>query len=261
MTGFLINIKTLTLMIPELLQSQRYVCTYCFSQDHLELLFNAIRASGGWNNNPSVVHFQSVFRRLMVHCSISPGNTGNVRAQDDTVSLSAVDMSSVVPAAEADTASSPFECGVSVLLDHTYLPTGFGCLTENAYIAGFVVRQVMKQLSCDVCRNSLVCEAVPASFCESYHLLTLKNKGGLMIPSKGAVKVIRTAEHCIRGASNISSAAHQCTVSLVNRVVKADIGSENVFDLGDHIVETQDGINNHNYSLISLVVSSFHKLR
>ncbi|KAL7383197.1 hypothetical protein ABVT39_006240 [Epinephelus coioides] len=87
-TGFLINIETLTLMIPELLQSQRYVCTYRFSQDHLELLFNAIRASGGWNNNPSVVHFQSVFRRLMVPCGISPGNTGNVRAQDDSVSVS-----------------------------------------------------------------------------------------------------------------------------------------------------------------------------
>ena len=34
------------LMIPELLQVQRYVLTYRFSQDHLELLFNSIRASG-----------------------------------------------------------------------------------------------------------------------------------------------------------------------------------------------------------------------
>ncbi|KAK5881822.1 hypothetical protein CesoFtcFv8_020467 [Champsocephalus esox] len=34
------------LMIPELLQVQRYVLTCRFSQDHLELLFNSIRASG-----------------------------------------------------------------------------------------------------------------------------------------------------------------------------------------------------------------------
>ncbi|XP_072563546.1 uncharacterized protein [Paramormyrops kingsleyae] len=43
--GFIINIDTLMMMIPELLQCQRYICTYRFSQDHLELLFNSIRAS------------------------------------------------------------------------------------------------------------------------------------------------------------------------------------------------------------------------
>uniref|UniRef100_A0AAV2J0S7 Transposable element P transposase-like RNase H C-terminal domain-containing protein n=1 Tax=Knipowitschia caucasica TaxID=637954 RepID=A0AAV2J0S7_KNICA len=52
-------------MIPELLQIQRYVLTYRFSQDHLELLFNSIRASGGWNNNPSARQFQAIFRHLM----------------------------------------------------------------------------------------------------------------------------------------------------------------------------------------------------
>ena len=145
------------------------------------------------------MHFQSVFRRLMVRCGISTGKTGNVGAQDDTVSLAAVDMSSVVPAEDSDIASSPFENVASMVLDHSYLPTSFGQLTENAlvYIAGFVVRKVIRQLSCDVCCNSLVCEAVPASFCDSYHLLTLKNNGGLLIPSIGIVKVIRAAQHCI----------------------------------------------------------------
>lgn len=33
-------------MVPVLLEGQRYVLTYRFSQDHLELLFNSIRASG-----------------------------------------------------------------------------------------------------------------------------------------------------------------------------------------------------------------------
>ncbi|KAL1006628.1 hypothetical protein UPYG_G00074670 [Umbra pygmaea] len=35
---------------------------------------------------------------IMVRCGIAPGKTGNVQAQDDTMCLSAVDMSSVVPA-------------------------------------------------------------------------------------------------------------------------------------------------------------------
>ena len=44
--GFIINIDTLMLMIPKLLEHQDHVCMYRFSQDHLELLFNSIRAAG-----------------------------------------------------------------------------------------------------------------------------------------------------------------------------------------------------------------------
>ncbi|KAL0969219.1 hypothetical protein UPYG_G00224030 [Umbra pygmaea] len=59
-------------MIPELLQVQRYVLTYRFSQDPLEILFNSIRASGGWNNNPMARQFLALFRHLMVRCGVSP---------------------------------------------------------------------------------------------------------------------------------------------------------------------------------------------
>ncbi|KAL0962655.1 hypothetical protein UPYG_G00343430 [Umbra pygmaea] len=152
--------------------------------DHLEMFFNSIRASGGWNNNPTVAHFQSYFWRIMVPCGIAPGKTGNVQAQDDTMCLSAVDMSSVVPAEDDDDniASSPFEQITGVVLDHSYLATSFGCLTENAivYIAGFVVRQVMRKLACNECRSSLVASAIP-SFGDKYHLLTLRNNGGLKV--------------------------------------------------------------------------------
>ena len=136
---------------------------------------------GGWNNNPTACQFQAIFRRLMVRCGVSPSKNGNVAAQDSTVSLSAVEMSSVATAEEHP---SPFANILAMLSDHSYLPTRFGGLVENAlvYIAGFVVRQILKRLSCDVCRGSLVRKAVPASFDMTYHLLALKNNGGLVIP-------------------------------------------------------------------------------
>ena len=34
----------------------KFVLTYKFSQDHLELLFNKIRQRGGWNNNQMFMH-------------------------------------------------------------------------------------------------------------------------------------------------------------------------------------------------------------
>ena len=35
----------------------KYLLTYKYSQDHLELLFSCIRSCGGWNNNPNCLQF------------------------------------------------------------------------------------------------------------------------------------------------------------------------------------------------------------
>ena len=94
-------------------------------------------------------------------------------------------------AATAEELVSQF-LNISALVgDHSYLPTRFGALVDNAlvYIAGFVVRCIFRSLSCDVCRASLVTDASAVPFDQSYHLLELRNNGGLMIPSKGTVKV------------------------------------------------------------------------
>ena len=117
-------------------------------------------------------------------------------AQDGTVSLSSVEMSSAETAGELD---PPFADIAAIMSDHSYLPTRFGGLVDNAlvYVAGYVVRQVLRRLCCDVCRASLVKDAIPASFDESYHLLQLKNNGGLMIPSDSTVKVVKAAERVI----------------------------------------------------------------
>ena len=136
----------------------------------------------------------------MYRCGVKPVDSGNVRGQDATVtlsaehytrvSLSAAEMSSA-DAVTAEELVSPF-LNISALVgDHSYLPTRFGALVDNAlvYIAGFVVRCIFRSLSCDVCCASLVTDASAVPFDQSYHLLELRNNGGLMIPSKGTVKV------------------------------------------------------------------------
>ncbi|XP_029047078.2 THAP domain-containing protein 2-like isoform X1 [Osmia bicornis bicornis] len=42
-----------------------------------ELLFNNIRIHGGYNNNPTVKQFKSIFRNLIVHVEIKDTGTGN----------------------------------------------------------------------------------------------------------------------------------------------------------------------------------------
>ena len=45
-TDFLINIESFLHLVPIVIETQHYFCTYKLSQDHLELLFNAIRRAG-----------------------------------------------------------------------------------------------------------------------------------------------------------------------------------------------------------------------
>ena len=94
---------------------------------------------------------------------------------------------------------------------------------------------------------SLLTDAVHASFDHSYHLLTLKNKGGLVIPSGGAVKVASQRQ---------STSGRAVKVFLISQFVWAEIGSEDVFFLGGaQSGKKEFGIDNRHFVLMSLVVS------
>ena len=96
---------------------------------------------------------------------------------------------------------------------------------------------------------------------QSYHLLSLKNNGGLVIPSEGTVKVIRAAEWVIRQASSSFGRSQPIKLLEVMYIVWKRIGSEDVFVLGEHIADTQYGIDSHYHTLLTLVVSLFFKIR
>ena len=107
---------------------------------------------GGWNNNPNASQFKYIFRRLMARCGVvKPSSKGNVTAQDDTESLQAsaaqsyqIDMSTVLSAVDMSSAEeveelpSPFADIPALVHDHSYLPTRFDGLVDNAlvYISG-----------------------------------------------------------------------------------------------------------------------------
>ncbi|XP_034039682.1 uncharacterized protein LOC117522397 [Thalassophryne amazonica] len=217
----------------------------------------------------------------MARCGVvKPSSKGNVTVQDDIETVPAVAMSSAAPsyhidistslsavdmssAEEEENLLSPFADIPALIHDHSYLPTRFDGLVDNAlvYISGFVVRRTLIKLSCDVCRASLVTDAAPASEDKSYHLLTLRNRGGLVIPSQGTVRVIREAEWVIRQSSADSRQSQPIKLLDVVYIVRKRIGSDDVFLLREHISDTQYGIENHHHMLLSLIVSVFFKLR
>ena len=61
----------------------RYLLAYKFSQDHLELFFAAVRARGGFNDNPTALQFKAAYKRLLMRHEVKHGG-GNCLILDDT---------------------------------------------------------------------------------------------------------------------------------------------------------------------------------
>ena len=71
--------------------------------------------------------------------------------------------------------------------------------------------------------------------------------------------MLRAAERVIRQASTMQAQAPK--VLTVLHIVRGEIGTEDVFLLGEHIEETQFGIDNHHLDLLSIVVPVLYKIR
>jgi hypothetical protein len=129
------------------------------------------------------------------------------------------------------------------------------------YISGWVVRKMFAKLGCDPCRACLVTTDLPSSYSSAYHLLTLRNNGGLIVPSPGVVKTCETAEKVIRQMVPANKADNTVSTAAIISKVLGKIGSQDVFSLGQHILDTQDGIDNHHYSLLRKVISRYVTIR
>lgn len=110
--------------------SLKYIPTYKFSQDHIELFFNCIRGCCGWNNNPSPLQFMYVYRRMLARCGANPSNSGNVTPQDNTD----------IPSVEISDLESDNEM---ILTDFISACVG--------YIGGSIIRNAQKKIKCVSC--------------------------------------------------------------------------------------------------------------
>ena len=152
---------------------------------------------------------------------------------------------------------------LDALVDHDFRP-GLSSLVGNivCYIAGFVVRKAIGRLDCATCQEALVSRREPADLTSIYHLLQMKDRGGLVTPSEGALKVILTAEEELRRRSARLDSAQRAVQRRVLEIAVLDsIGADDVLCLGRHALDSQYGLDNHNSDLIRLLVRLFHQVR
>ncbi len=211
--GFVADIKSTIEMAHEMLSSTnnpfKYVLTYKYSQDHVELFFSCIRAQGGWNNNPNTLQLKYSLRKMLLRNAVTASKNANCTEFTDLTTITSTVIpffhkrKHKTPLLDKDAEKEDEEQPMVELLDQK----GHSDFTANIlfYIAGYIVSKLVKLLTCADCITSLTSQ--PSTNCDqdccgvrynsaaAASAFTLfVNNGGLKIPSKSVFQIIEYAE-------------------------------------------------------------------
>ena len=115
----------------------KYILTYRFSQDQLEMYFAKIHSRFGWNNNPTALQLKYAIGQLLLKNKIeSPSNANCI----DISNVTEAELTRVDPR-------------VSELL----LTTNIWRSDVIHYISGYIVKKLLDSISCPECAQAL-CE-------------------------------------------------------------------------------------------------------
>ena len=252
----------------------KYLLTYKLSQDHLELFFGAIRAAGGFNNNPTTRQFVATYKRLLMRHDVEVV-TGNTVPQDQTRLLTSAPVTSASRSAVEDSTNDIL---IDRRFDQLVEPTAeeidaeipslpeLSIYREVAvgYIAGFVARIVARRTNCPDCSCALSSKFFDNSN-PSHGLILQKDRGGLCKPSDSVVRVCNATERLFQKLLFVTDQKlpqGPGVAEALGRAVLQEVGADNsVFrDLYPHMLDTEPD-NNHVFSLIKAVSAAYTNVR
>lgn len=229
-----------------------YFITYKISQDHIETTFSAIRSRLGYNNNPTCKQFKAAYKRILVHNEVVGSEFGNCSILDNTKMLA---VSSCVEEKETDDIWKP----EVHLWDHDYVES---CINiskyvedTSQYIAGFVIKKILKCINCSTCQASLI-----NNFNENMNtLITIKNRGGLIFPSNSVVLVCQETERFIRNFPPTYFNNNKNKLYLLNKVKQNLYKSKR--ELFYNCPGQESFLDNHESQIIKLIVFKYVDIR
>ena len=206
--GFVMTIKSTIVLANSLLQCPlnpfKFLLTYKFSQDHIELLFSCIRSKGGWNNNPNVLQFKYALRSMLLRNKITASNSANrqIFEQNAVIPVFSGDSFETSPTVANLEVESELESENILRQLDTMQHTLY---IDNIlyYISGFIVAKLIKKINCQSCKESLLGDVARSdhTYCPGYDevhgpavFTSFVNNGGLTIPSPSVFKVVACAE-------------------------------------------------------------------
>lgn len=262
--GLIISLTSIKQLILELIDTNYldFILSYKFSQDHIEMLFSAIRAKGGFNNNPTVSQFESAYKSIIVHTEIKSSSSANCMALDDTTILRVSSSNSKVKNTQSELLYLLCVAGTEHLEIEDLETEDLLSVYQNSdfindvvyYMAGYVVRRIKKTILCDICAKELEIELSESK------LLNRKNCGGLIKPSYDVVQLCKITEHTIRQFKDIDKN------NVINKITIETMKKMNMdkyfTNISSHIrVLDQEPLNNHLLQLIKIIINIYSKIR
>lgn len=281
--GFAIAVKSILSVAHDLLflpnTLYKYILTYKFSQDAIELFFQKLRSCNGYNNNPNALQLQYAMRKLLLRNSIKNSNNGNCLEINNDPVGSVFDFTwkkkqkvNLLENIEVEDEENIEFNNEDELDEIEYFNTNklndIDILQENilCYIGGYVVKKLIRNINCYSCAESLLNQNNVE--CNSntlnqnfYKFLDFNNNGGLVRPSESVYKIILETEKQIKLLTNNFSKF------LKNLDLKVIMKVKNQFALNNHIFANLNCENTdiletpHKIKLITIIAYRYANIR
>jgi len=231
-----------------------FILFYKISQDHIEMLFLAIRLRGGFNSNSTAGQFEATYKKLLVHSELSISENANCSPQDSTTIFHVTSTKKIQVQSFLDILCVEEE--ESFLEDNEQQnnePEEINVYKEDVieHIAGFVVRQLYKIINCSVCCSAL----------DEHILIYIKNRGGLKKPSIDVINICKVTVKVFNSRVQDVSKHLENPVTYFTIKTMAQININNLFpSLSIHIA-SQSPINNHLLQIIQLIIKKYIVIR
>lgn len=258
----------------------KYLMTYRFSQDHLELFFAQVRRRHGWNNNPNVLQFKAAMKSLLVKNSIRASLTANCttfNAENDVqFKLTWAKKKNVQNWHDnIDSVDSimyndnVFDDDENEELYRSITVSENSFLKDNIlyYIAGFVVKAIIRTLTCKGCIANIIRKVGEKQYNISAYtmLIDIKNKGGLVYASNDVYKIVCATETEFRqslteGQNKLTKDAY---FKIIHRVKRRYVLHTDLFPNNDDCYEEFEiGVDTpHRLQLITIICQKYLTIR
>ncbi|XP_056429315.1 DNA transposase THAP9 isoform X2 [Hyla sarda] len=250
--GLLVNIASFSELLPRLLVDHDYIINHRFRTHHLKEFFNCVRSKGGSGVRPTALDVSHTVEKLWSQCGFVDLNMEKkLHFVHTTLGQTLSGSLQHIP--------YPFEETSIKLLCHVYQ----SCILDHSemYIAGWVVREAFKQLSCNKCRWALVSSNPPQDFTRAYHLLQVHGGVAHFVPSNGTVRTVQTAQKELYFMLKYGRCERSVSVLMLEHHVLSTLGPADIFDLKEHMPQTELGIDNHYFQLLRLIASLYYALK
>lgn len=255
--GLITCLRTIENLYTELIETKQlqFILSYKFNQDHLEMLFGAIRAKGGFNNNPTVAQFEAAYKSIIINAEVKCPSSANAMALDNTSILRISSSKKKIYNEDSELLDLLCVSGTEIIETEDILSIYQHSTFLNdvvAYISGFVVHKIKKSILCALCSDALESEETTST------LILRKNRGGLIKPSLDVIEICKIAERVIREYTKIdkSNVVNKITIESMKRI---NI-SKYFNSLSSHFLD-QEPLNNHLIQLIKIILKIYITLR